>query len=67
MVPKYIPLWPEVILHLNHAANELFLPEDPLLASFQTTFKKILVLHKKNVSVNNISFLTSILRFILAH
>lgn len=38
MVPKYIPLWPEVILHLNHAVNELFQPQDSLLDAFQVTF-----------------------------
>jgi hypothetical protein len=45
MVPKYLPLWPEIILHLNHVAHELFRPEDPLLASFQATFNQLLSAH----------------------
>jgi hypothetical protein len=67
MVPKYIPLWPEVILHLNHAAHELFLPDDPLLLSFRATYDLLLATHARDISLRSLPFLTALLRFLVAH
>lgn len=66
MVPKYITLWPEVILQLNHAAHELFRPEDPLLNSFAAIFTDLTSLDGR-LSLSDLPFLTSILRFLKAH
>jgi len=64
-VPKFVKLWPEVILELNHAARELFAKKDTdsaLLKLFEKTFKELLSQHK--ISLVNSEFSVKVLRFV---
>lgn len=64
-IPKYLELWPEVILEVNNAAHELFSKkDDPILAKFACIFKDIIAKDSSRLNLNNIVFLKKVLEFL---